>query len=112
MLTMVNILKMQKCQKHKGVRKMRITDLLKKQGIVIGADVKDKAGAIDKLVELHYKCGNLNDKKAYKNGILKREEGGMVKLDDERKAAMVSNLLVVLCGNKDAQPVVNSGNLY
>ena len=42
----------------------------------------------------------------------KLEEGGMVKLDDERKAAMVSNLLVVLCGNKDAQPVVNSGNLY
>ncbi len=33
-------------------------------------------------------------------------------LDEERKAAMVSNLLVVLCGNKDAQPVVNSGSLY
>ena len=33
-------------------------------------------------------------------------------LDDERKAAMVSNLLVVLCGNKEAQPVVNSGSLY
>lgn len=38
--------------------------------------------------------------------------GGMVELDDERKAAMVSNLLVVLCGNHDAQPVVNSGSLY
>lgn len=35
-----------------------------------------------------------------------------IKLDDERRAAMVSNLLVVLCGNKDAQPVVNSGSLY
>lgn len=35
-----------------------------------------------------------------------------VVLDDERKAAMVSNLLVVLCGNHDAQPVVNSGSLY
>ena len=35
-----------------------------------------------------------------------------VELDEERKAAMVSNLLVVLCGNKDAQPVVNSGSLY
>jgi hypothetical protein len=35
-----------------------------------------------------------------------------VELDDERKAAMVSNLLVVLCGNHDAQPVVNSGSLY
>ena len=32
--------------------------------------------------------------------------------DEERKAAMVSNLLVVLCGNRDAQPVVNSGSLY
>ncbi len=39
-------------------------------------------------------------------------EGGMVELDEERKAAMVSNLLVVLCGNKDAQPIVNSGSLY
>lgn len=39
-------------------------------------------------------------------------EKGMVQLDEERKAAMVSNLLVVLCGNKDAQPVVNSGSLY
>jgi regulator of protease activity HflC (stomatin/prohibitin superfamily) len=36
----------------------------------------------------------------------------IVNLDDERKAAMVSNLLVVLCGNKDAQPIVNSGSLY
>lgn len=39
-------------------------------------------------------------------------QNGIVDLDEERKAAMVSNLLVVLCGNKDAQPVVNSGSLY
>ena len=39
-------------------------------------------------------------------------ENKVVELDDERKAAMVSNLLVVLCGNRDAQPVVNSGSLY
>jgi len=39
-------------------------------------------------------------------------QNDVVVLDDERKAAMVSNLLVVLCGNKDAQPVVNSGTLY
>ena len=39
-------------------------------------------------------------------------ETKMVELDEERKAAMVSNLLVVLCGNHDAQPVVNSGSLY
>lgn len=36
----------------------------------------------------------------------------VVELDEERKAAMVSNLLVVLCGNHDAQPIVNSGSLY
>ena len=36
----------------------------------------------------------------------------IVTLDDERKAQMVSNLLVVLCGNKDAQPIVNSGSIY
>ena len=39
-------------------------------------------------------------------------DGGLVKLDEERKAAMVSNLLVVLCGNHDAQPIVNTGSLY
>lgn len=40
------------------------------------------------------------------------EQNGSIHLDEERKAAMVSNLLVVLCGNKDAQPIVNSGSLY
>ncbi|EID28284.1 SPFH domain/Band 7 family protein [Streptococcus mitis SK575] len=39
-------------------------------------------------------------------------EGELVELDEERKAAMVSNLLVVLCGNHDAQPIVNTGSLY
>lgn len=39
-------------------------------------------------------------------------EKQVVDLDEERKAAMVSNLLVVLCGNRDAQPIVNSGSLY
>ena len=40
------------------------------------------------------------------------KENNVVDLDEERKAAMVSNLLVVLCGNQNAQPVVNSGSLY
>lgn len=40
------------------------------------------------------------------------EQDELIVLDDERKAAMVSNLLVVLCGDRDAQPVVNSGSLY
>ena len=39
-------------------------------------------------------------------------ENKLVDLDEERKAAMVSNLLVVLCGNHDAQPIVNTGSLY
>lgn len=44
---------------------------------------------------------------------LDRLEGDeLIVLDDERKAAMVSNLLVVLCGDKDAQPIVNSGSIY
>jgi Membrane protease subunits, stomatin/prohibitin homologs len=42
----------------------------------------------------------------------KLSENNVVHLDEERKAAMVSNLLVVLCGNRDAQPIVNSGTLY
>lgn len=44
--------------------------------------------------------------------IEKLNQNEVVELDEERKAAMVSNLLVVLCGNKDAQPIVNSGSLY
>ena len=44
--------------------------------------------------------------------LARLSENQVVELDDERKAAMVSNLLVVLCGNKDAQPIVNSGSLY
>ena len=42
----------------------------------------------------------------------KLSENEIVNLDEERKAQMVSNLLVVLCGNKDAQPIVNSGSIY
>ena len=40
------------------------------------------------------------------------DDKNVVKLDEERKAAMVSNLLVVLCGNSDASPVINTGTLY
>jgi len=44
--------------------------------------------------------------------LAKLSENDVVQLDEERKAAMVSNLLVVLCGNKEAQPIVNSGTIY
>jgi hypothetical protein len=40
------------------------------------------------------------------------DEKNVVKLDDERRAAMVSNLLVVLCGTAEASPVINTGTLY
>ena len=47
-----------------------------------------------------------------KMALDKLEDDDLIVLDDERKAAMVSNLLVVLCGDKDPQPIVNSGSIY
>jgi hypothetical protein len=44
--------------------------------------------------------------------IKKLNEGKVVELDEDRKAAMVSNLLVVLCGERATQPVVNAGSIY
>jgi regulator of protease activity HflC (stomatin/prohibitin superfamily) len=44
--------------------------------------------------------------------LTKLSDKNIVNLDEERKAAMVSNLLVVLCSNKDTQPIVNSGSIY
>ena len=44
--------------------------------------------------------------------LAKLDEHGTVKLDEERKASMVSNLLVVLCGEREASPVINTGTLY
>lgn len=55
---------------------MRITDLLKKQGISLGVAPSTKREAIDILVALHEKCGNLVDTAAYKDGILAREDMG------------------------------------
>ncbi len=55
---------------------MRITDLLKKQSIALSVSVKDKSEAIDTLVDLHTRSGNLNDAAVYKKGILAREQMG------------------------------------
>ncbi len=55
---------------------MRITDLLKKQGIALNVAPKTKREAIDRLVALHEKCGNLSNTAEYKKGILAREEMG------------------------------------
>lgn len=55
---------------------MRITDLLKKNGISLNVNLSGKSEAIDKLVSLHEKCGNLKNTAVYKEGILKREKMG------------------------------------
>jgi hypothetical protein len=47
-----------------------------------------------------------------RDGARMLSEKNVVELDDERRAAMVSNLMVVLCGERDTQPVVNTGTLY
>ena len=46
------------------------------------------------------------------NALQELSEKGIIDLDDEKKAAMVSNLMVVLCSERAAQPVLNSGSLY
>ncbi len=46
------------------------------------------------------------------DALSKLSSDGIVELDDERRAAMVSNLMIVLCGDREAQPVVNAGTLY
>ena len=46
-----------------------------------------------------------------KMALDKLAEGGVIELDDDKKAAMISNLMVVLCGDDTAQPVVNTGTL-
>ena len=48
----------------------------------------------------------------YNEGLYLLNEKKVVELDEERKASMVSNLLVVLCSDRDAQPIVNAGTLY
>ena len=55
---------------------MRITDLLKKESISLNRVLASKSDAIDALIELHEKAGNLSDKDAYKKAILAREAQG------------------------------------
>lgn len=61
---------------------MRIVDLLKKDCIELGVKLNSKSEAIDKLVDLHNKAGNLVDAKVYKEGILAREAGGTTAIGD------------------------------
>jgi hypothetical protein len=46
------------------------------------------------------------------DALVKLSQDNIVDMDDERRATMVSNLMVVLCGEKDVAPVVNAGSLY
>jgi PTS system fructose-specific IIC component len=52
---------------------MKITDLLKKEAVKIGASAADKQDAINQLIDLHYNAGNINDKEVFRKGILARE---------------------------------------
>lgn len=91
-----------------AIEEVRITHLAYAEEIAAAMLQKQQATAIiaarQKIVE-----GAVG---MVKMAIDQLGEEEIVVLDEERKAAMVSNLLVVLCGNKDAQPIVNSGSIY
>ncbi len=90
------------------VLEARITHLAYAQEIASAMLQRQQAGAIiearEQIVE-----GAVSIVQKALDGLSER---GVVDLDEERKAAMVSNLLVVLCGEKGTQPVVNTGSLY
>lgn len=90
------------------VMEVRITDLSYAEEIAAAMLQRQQAVAViaarKKIVE-----GAVS---MVKMAIDELGEEEIVVLDEERKAAMVSNLLVVLCGNKDAQPIINSGSIY
>lgn len=91
-----------------NIQEVRITHLAYSEEIAAAMLQRQQASAIiaarQKIVE-----GAVS---MVKMAIDQLGEEEIVVLDEERKAAMVSNLLVVLCGNKDAQPIVNSGSIY
>lgn len=90
------------------IAEVRITDLAYSDEIAAAMLQRQQATAViaarQKIVE-----GAVG---MVKMAIDQLGEDEVVVLDEERKAAMVSNLLVVLCGNKEAQPIVNSGSIY
>lgn len=90
------------------IKEVRITNLAYSDEIAAAMLQRQQAAAViaarQKIVE-----GAVS---MVKMAIDQLSDEEIVVLDEERKAAMVSNLLVVLCGNKDAQPIVNSGSIY
>ena len=76
-------------------------------------EVKNEMGkVIQKKTRSSGRPSKVNDRGMVKLALDRLRENGIVELDDERQAAMVSNLLVVLCGDRHAQPVVNAGTLH
>jgi len=61
---------------------MRITDLLSKESILLGAEPKNKSEAIEQLIDLQFRSGRITDRAEYKNGILAREEHGSTAVGD------------------------------
>lgn len=90
------------------VQEVRITHLSYAEEIAVAMLQRQQAAAIiaarKKIVEGAVGMVDM--------AIQQLEKEDVVSLDDERKAAMVSNLLVVLCGHQEAQPIVNSGSIY
>lgn len=77
---------------------MRITELLKKESIELGVSVDSKEAAIDRLVALHDKAGNINDKTEYKKGILAREADGSTAIGEGIAIPHAKNKAVVKPG--------------
>ena len=77
---------------------MRITELLKKESIELGVSVDSKEAAIDRLVALHDKAGNINDKPEYKKGILAREADGSTAIGEGIAIPHAKNKAVVKPG--------------
>lgn len=77
---------------------MRITELLKKDGIALGVSVADKDAAIDYLVDLQKKSGNIKDKEEYKKGILTREAEGSTAIGEGIAIPHAKNSAVVRPG--------------
>ena len=81
----------------------------------IGLDIGSttiKAVVLNERDEIVYKSYQRHRSRVREMALEKLSQKRIVELDEERKAQMVSNLMVVLCGNKDAQPIVNSGSIY
>ena len=77
---------------------MRITELLKKDSVSLGVKVDSKDAAINYLVDLHARVGNITDKAVFKEGIVKREEGGSTAIGEGIAIPHAKNKAVTKAG--------------